>query len=144
MTGVRLYESDVDGDGLGCYRMRAGHMDQASDWYGRFWRLYWYDAFTSDASAISMEAPPPDFADQALLFRRLDPLITRLVKRTADLVRFTKRNPLPIETLKSAQAEVAEGASAGPRHDDAVTGVWADDCCTAARIAERRWNGAVP
>ena len=41
MTGVRLYESDVDGDGLGCYRMRAGHMDQASDWYGRFWRLYW-------------------------------------------------------------------------------------------------------
>ena len=108
MTGVRLYESDVDGDGLGCYRMRAGHMDQASDWYGRFWRLYWYDAFTSDASAMSMEAPPPDFADQALLFRRLDPLITRLVKRTADLVRFTKRNPLPIETLKSAQAEVAE------------------------------------
>jgi ADP-heptose:LPS heptosyltransferase len=108
VTGVRLYESSVDEDGLACYELRAGRMDPTSDWYGKFWRKYWYDTFTGQLSRVRIEEPPPDLADQKVLFKKLDPVVTQLVKRTGDLVRFCTRRPLQVRTLQSAQAEVAD------------------------------------
>jgi ADP-heptose:LPS heptosyltransferase len=107
ITGVRLYESAIDEDGLACYRLRAGRMDIPSDWYGAFWRTYWYGAFTGQLSKMRIEEPPPDIVDQRALFMRLDPLVTQLVKRTGDLVRLCKRRPLQVQSLQSVQAEVA-------------------------------------
>jgi hypothetical protein len=107
VTGVRLYESGIDEDGLACYRLRAGQMDRTADWYGTFWRTYWYDTFTKRISTARMEEPAPDLADQLSLFRKLDPLVTQLVERTADLARLSRRRPLPVERLKSAQAHVS-------------------------------------
>lgn len=107
-TGVRVYESGVDEDGLGSYYIRAGRIDSLSDWYGAFWRKYWYDAFTERTSNISLTTPPPDLEDQLALFCRLDPLSARLVKRSANLVQLSRQYPLPTQTLQSAQAEVAK------------------------------------
>jgi ADP-heptose:LPS heptosyltransferase len=107
VTGVRLYESGIDEDGLACYRLRAGRMEATSHWYGMFWRKYWYDTFTGQLSKVRLDEPPPDLAVQKALFTKLNPVVTRLIKRTADLVHLCKCRPLPVQTLQSAQAEVA-------------------------------------
>jgi ADP-heptose:LPS heptosyltransferase len=107
VTGVRLYESGIDEDGLACYRLRAGRMDPTSEWYGTFWRKYWYETFTGQLSKVRIDEPPPDFADQKALFRNLDPVVTQLVKRSHDLVQLCKHRPLPVQILQSTLAEVA-------------------------------------
>ena len=108
VTGVRLYQSGIDEDGLACYRLRAGQIAPPSDWYGTFWRKYWYDTFTGQLSKVRIEEPPPDTTDQKALFTTLDPVVIQLVARTADLVHLSRRHPLPVDRLKSAQAEVAD------------------------------------
>lgn len=105
-TGVRLYSSSIDEDGLACYRLRAGQVDAMTDWYGRFWRKYWYDTFTEQSSAVRTEAPPPDLTDQMTLFTKIAPVVKQLVQRTADLVRLSTHRPLPVAQLQSAQEEV--------------------------------------
>jgi ADP-heptose:LPS heptosyltransferase len=40
-TGVRVYESGSDADGLNEYRQRAGRYDAGFNWYGSFWRKFW-------------------------------------------------------------------------------------------------------
>jgi ADP-heptose:LPS heptosyltransferase len=106
VTGVRLYESDIDEDGLACYRLRAGRMEATSHWYGMFWRKFWYDTFTGQLSKVRLDEPPPDLAVQKTLFTKLDPVVTRLIDRTADLVHLCKRRPLPVQTIQAAQADV--------------------------------------
>jgi ADP-heptose:LPS heptosyltransferase len=108
ITGIRLYESAIDEDGLVSYRLRGGHVDRASEWYGSFWRQYWYETFTHRIGAGCSQDPPPDVDDQRALFRKLDPLVLQLVERSADLARLSRRHPVPVERLKSAQACVAD------------------------------------
>lgn len=107
VTGVRLYASSIDEDGLACYRLRAGQVESMSDWYGRFWRKYWYDTFAEQLSKVSLQEPPPDLADQVTLYRKIDPVVKQLIERTADLVRLSSRRPLPVARLKSIQEDVA-------------------------------------
>ncbi|MDQ6734621.1 MAG: glycosyltransferase family 9 protein [Nitrospirota bacterium] len=108
VTGVRLYESSIDGDGLACYRLRAGRTDPTSDWYGKFWRQYWYETFTGQRSAMHMEEPTPDSADQVTVFRKLQPFVMQLVQRTTELARLTRQHPLPVAHLKSGQSNVSD------------------------------------
>ena len=107
VTGIRLYESAIDEDGLACYRLRAGHVDTVSKWYGAFWRTYWYETFTDGRSQMSIEGPPPDLMDQQHLFQKLRPVASHLLKRTAEVARLSKRHPIPVERLQSTQAELA-------------------------------------
>ncbi len=106
VTGVRLYESAVDGDGLVGYQLRAGQVDAMSIWYGNFWRKYWYEAFTDERSRMSIEGPAPDLKDQRHLFQELTPVINQLLTKAAELVRLSQRHPLPVEGLQSTQTEV--------------------------------------
>lgn len=107
VTGIRVYESAIDEDGLVCYRLRAGHIDTVSKWYGTFWRTYWYESFTASRSQISIEEPAPDLMDQQHLFQKLSPVVSHLLRRTAEVARLSRRHPIPVERLQSAQAEVA-------------------------------------
>ncbi|HKN86945.1 MAG TPA: glycosyltransferase family 9 protein [Nitrospiraceae bacterium] len=107
VTGVRLYESAIDEDGLACYRLRAGHVDTVSKWYGTFWRTYWYETFTHSRSQMSIEEPAPDLTDQQHLFQKLTPVVGHLLTRTAEVARLSRRRPIPVERLQSTQAELA-------------------------------------
>ncbi len=107
VAGIRLYESSIDEDGLAYYRLRAGRMDSISAWYGTFWRKYWYETFTGQVSRIRIEEPPPDLVDQQALFKKLDPVVSHLVKQTDDLVHLCRRRPVPVQKLHAGQAEVA-------------------------------------
>lgn len=107
MTGVRLYESAIDEDGLVCYRLRVGHVDAESKWYGLFWRSYWYETFTQKRSRVSLDEPAPDGAEQQRVFQELAPMASHLLARAAEVLRLSRRHPIPVEKLQATQAELA-------------------------------------
>jgi len=103
-TGVRLYRSCVDEDGLGSYQLCAGREDPLIAWYGRFWRRFWFEQFTGVPSRIPKGEDFPSDADDAQdLLDRLTPLAATLVSRAEELVRLSKQHPLPATALQQVQ-----------------------------------------
>ena len=105
-SGVRVLESRVDADGLITYRQVAGRQDALADWYGTFWRQYWYEHLTGHTSGMANESGPPDFEGQRNGFRQLaagaDHLVT-CAERLRDLC--LQSLPAP-SLLKAAQEEL--------------------------------------
>ena len=109
MTGVRLYESSIDADGLACYQLRAGQTDAIAEWYGSFWRTFWYEAMTGQSSLLAgPEGPSPDRADVSRLAEPLRPLLSRLTAQSNQLVRLSRQQPCPVAELQAAQARLRE------------------------------------
>lgn len=86
-TGVRVYESGLDADGLTCFHLRAGQEESISDWYGRFWRRYWYERYTGMRSRLVVQGPPPDLELQRECFRWIGPRLDDLLDKAASLSR---------------------------------------------------------
>ncbi len=110
VTGARVFVSGVDEDGLGCYRLRAGSEDARFDWYGSFWRRFWYEALTGRRSRAPEppSAEPPDLGQAVAAFRELRPQLHRLVAHADRVVRLSGLHPIPAAAVKAAQALVAE------------------------------------
>ncbi len=103
-TGIRIYGSRIDEDWLGSARLLAGRGDATVEWYGRFWRRFWFEQFTGTASRISpCEEGPQDYDEALLCFDRLAPLARALVSYAQDMVRLTKQHPLPVSALQQLQ-----------------------------------------
>ena len=108
VSGFRLYRSDMDADQLGTFRLVAGHEDPTTAWYARFWRRYWYEAFTGSPSRLDVPAGLPPDAGRALTqIATLLPLLDRLCQRSAAIRSLTARRPLPVQELRSLQQELA-------------------------------------
>lgn len=105
-AGVEVYESDVDADGLACYCLRAGQSDPVAEWYGAFWRRYWYKTFTGHVSRVVFDQPAPDSAAQQQLFEQLRPGINRAVELADQIARGSRQQPMPIAALRYAQTEL--------------------------------------
>lgn len=104
-TGVRIYRSCADDDGLGNVELVAGQEDPTVSWYGRFWRRYWFEEFTGRPSRIpAATALPPDFTEARSMLERLTPLAATVVATAEELARLTARRPLPVRALQEAQA----------------------------------------
>jgi ADP-heptose:LPS heptosyltransferase len=106
-TGVRLYESGLDADGLNDYRQRAGRYDATSDWYGTFWRKFWYEALGRRRTCVGLTEPCPDLHEQANCFRALSPIADQLVEQATRLVHMTQQQ-VPLPALQPATAALAE------------------------------------
>jgi hypothetical protein len=103
-SGVKIYRSRVDEDGLGSVHLCAGHEDSLINWYGRFWRRFWFEQFTGLSSRIpSPEEGPPDGHDALRLLQQLAPLTVALVAHAREMIRLTTRHPLPVTALKELQ-----------------------------------------
>ena len=102
-TGVQVYESNVDVDGLVCYSLRAGQSDPAADWYRTFWRRYWYETFTGRVSRVGFDQPAPDHTEQQQLFVELLPGIQRAIELADQLVTQSRQQPLPIAALRDTE-----------------------------------------
>lgn len=103
-TGVRIYRSRADEDGLGSTDLHAGREDPLVAWYGRFWRRFWFEEFTGRASQVPCHPEPsPDSADALMVMEHLTPLAKKLVSKAEELVRLTTRRPLPVSALKQMQ-----------------------------------------
>lgn len=104
--GIRIYQSAVDADGLTTYRLRAGHEEAVSAWYGSLWRRIWFESFTGLRSACAcLSESPPDFEEALGTLEKLLPLATRLVSRAQAMVALASRWPLPVAELKQAQLQ---------------------------------------
>jgi ADP-heptose:LPS heptosyltransferase len=84
-TGVCVYQSAVDADGLVCYHHRAGQFDAMTEWYGAFWRRYWHQQFTGQSSCVAIDSIPPDLAEQQEQFRQLTPQVDQVVQQAERL-----------------------------------------------------------
>jgi ADP-heptose:LPS heptosyltransferase len=103
--GVRIYESGIDADGLGTFNLRSGTIDPQTEWYGRFWRRFWYEAFTGLSSAVSGPVgEPPDQIELSRTLAVIRPAVKRSVSQSEHLDRLCQRQPPPVEELKAAQS----------------------------------------
>jgi ADP-heptose:LPS heptosyltransferase len=103
-TGLRVYQSGADADGLGSFVMRAGHVDADTAWYAAYWRRFWYQDFTGKPSQVppNLEAIPNHASALAWMKEAVQPL-RRLEQRAMHIVGLTKRHPLPVSTLQREQ-----------------------------------------
>lgn len=110
ITGARVYRSRADEDGLGSTELHAGREDPLVEWYGRFWRRFWFQEFSGRASQVPAHPePPPDWADALRVMEHLTPLAKKLVSSAEELGRLTTRRPLPVSALQQMQRhETAE------------------------------------
>ena len=110
ITGARVYRSRADEDGLGSTELLAWREDPLIEWYGRFWRRFWFEEFSGRASQVPAHlAPSPDWADALCVMEHLTPLAKKLVSNAEELVRLTTRRPLPVSALQQMQRhETAE------------------------------------
>lgn len=107
-TGVHIYQSDVDADGLACYRLRAGQSNSTEEWYGAFWRRYWYETFTGHVSRVAFDQQAPDGAEQQQLFAQLLPGINRAVDLADQIARGSRQQPMPGAVLRDMQTELSK------------------------------------
>lgn len=108
-TGVRIYESAMDEDGLGAYRLRIGRVDVATEWYAALWRRYWYQDVTGHGSRVPPpEGSAPDADEQRMRFRRLAPLIRQLVVQAHELEQLCRRPVPPVSSVQTLQAEMRD------------------------------------
>ncbi|HMW86894.1 MAG: glycosyltransferase family 9 protein [Nitrospira sp.] len=110
ISGVRIYRSCADEDGLGNTELQAGREDLLVDWYGRFWRRFWFEEFTGRPSRVPCDhEPSPDCSDALAVLEHLKPLAKKLVSNAEELVRLTTKRPLPVSALQQMQRlETAE------------------------------------
>jgi ADP-heptose:LPS heptosyltransferase len=104
-SGLRVYQSDADADGLGSFILRAGQVDAETAWYAAFWRRFWYQDFTGKPSQLpsNLETVPNQASALAWMREAVQPL-RRLEQHAMQIVGLTKRHPLPVSTLRREQA----------------------------------------
>ncbi|MDH5669583.1 MAG: glycosyltransferase family 9 protein, partial [Nitrospira sp.] len=104
ITGFRVYESYVDQDQLGAFRLRAGHESAAVMWYGTFWRRYWYGLFTGMPSHIPAPiGTPPDLHEALALLEALAPEVEQACARAQRIVHAATTSPIDVPTLQKLQ-----------------------------------------
>jgi hypothetical protein len=105
-TGVCVYQSAIDADGLVCYQQRAGQFDAMTEWYGTFWRRFWYEQFTGHGSCVTHELVPSDLTEQQERFRQLAPGLGRVVHHAEQLASLCHQPTVTASELKSTQDEL--------------------------------------
>jgi hypothetical protein len=106
IQGFRLYESGIDEDQLGTFRLVAGNEPAATAWYATFWRRYWYESFTGAPSKVPAPVgPPPDAEQVHALIDSMLPALDVVCQRADEIVRVTAGLPVDSRTLQCLQRE---------------------------------------
>ena len=105
-TGVRVYQSAIDADGFVCYQQRAGHRDAMTEWYGTFWRRFWYEQFTGHTSRIAFDPSPPNFTEEQERFNQLSPKLDQMVQYAERLASLCRQASVSTGDLKATQDEL--------------------------------------
>lgn len=104
IRGFRVYQSDVDEDGLGTFRCCAGQEPPDMAWHASFWRRYWYETFTGVQSRIpSTEIPPPDVDEARSVIESLAPAVERACAAADEVVRVATQRFVDAERLRALQ-----------------------------------------
>ena len=112
--GYRLYRSSVDDDQLGTYC--AVGIDESTDleWYGRFWRRYWYETLTHTTSRLPADSTLPQNAGaSARHLAGLLPHVDKLCRQADAIVRAVSTvspSPGSLQRLQKEQTSLRERA----------------------------------
>lgn len=104
--GVRVFQSAIDADGLVCYQQRAGHHDAMTEWYGIFWRRYWYEQFTGSTSRLPLNVAPPDLAEQQQCFHQMAPEVEQVVQHAERIASLCHQASVSAGDLKAEQDQL--------------------------------------
>jgi hypothetical protein len=106
LSTCRIYESGVDADQLGTFRLKTGREPAITTWYAAFWRRYWYESFTGLPSQVPMpDGPAPDVEEALRHLVVLLPRLDSLCKRAEDIVQAASRIPMATGVLASLQQD---------------------------------------
>jgi ADP-heptose:LPS heptosyltransferase len=106
MSQCRLYESGVDEDRLGTFRLRAGSEPPVTAWYGAFWRRYQYQSYAGVPSHVpEPEGPAPDAEIALDVMARLTLKLDSLCKRAEGIVQAARCSPIAAQWLRALQQE---------------------------------------
>ena len=98
--GMRIYESGVDVDQLGTYHLHVGREDPLLQWYGQFWRKFWFEACVARSSQVPMPSGlPPDHTHVTETFLRLEPLLQSLRVTADEMVDVTSQEHFSVPRL---------------------------------------------
>ncbi|MCA1957962.1 MAG: glycosyltransferase family 9 protein [Nitrospira sp.] len=105
----RVYQSDVDEDGLGTFRCRAGQEPAHEAWYATFWRRYWYETFIGRSSHVpSPTTQPPDAESVRSVIESVMPAVARACAQAREIVRVATSRPLDVKKLQMLQRSLAQ------------------------------------
>lgn len=105
-AGVRVYQSAIDADGLIGYHQRAGPIDATTEWYGTFWRRFWYEQFLGRASRVPIECTPPDVSEPQDQLRRCMPELEQVVQYAEQLASLCRQQRVSASDLKTVQDQL--------------------------------------
>ena len=134
-TGVRVYQSAINADGLVCYQRRAGHHDAVVEWYGTFWRRFWYEQFTGHSSSVTHELAPPDLTEQQERFCQLALQVDHVVQHAERLASLCHQPSVSTGDLRAVQDKLIAArqaamptAMASPAFGPITTALFRDLC----------------
>ncbi|MCP9470684.1 MAG: glycosyltransferase family 9 protein [Nitrospira sp.] len=108
IRGFRVYQSDVDEDGLGTFKCRAGQEPADVAWHASFWRRYWYETFTGVQSKVpSPEMPSPDVDEARSVIEGLAPAVERACAAADEVVRAATERFIDVERLRTLQRSLS-------------------------------------
>lgn len=108
--GARLYESGVDEDGLGTFRLKVGMESPVAAWYAAFWRRYWYEAHTGQPSRLLIPpGPPPDGPEVKVRLQSMLPILKEACRRADTIARLASCVSVNVPELKRLQQEQGNG-----------------------------------
>lgn len=104
--GYRIFQSTIDEDQLGSFRL-IGQADISDvEWYSRFWRRYWYESLTHTASRIPHDPTGPSNLQAALLhLSGMMPFVETLCRQADTIVRAAAQASQSPNSLQSLQRE---------------------------------------
>ena len=104
--GYRIFQSTIDEDQLGSYRLIGQADNSDTEWYSRFWRRYWYESLTHSVSRIPLDSTGP--SNLAAAIRHLSgmmPQVATLCRDADAIVRATAQAPQSLSNLQTRQRE---------------------------------------
>ena len=111
VIGARVYESAIDEDQLGTFHLRVGVEDPLQQWYGEYWRRFWYEECTGQRSQRpERNEKPPDLEHVKEIFAELNPLLSRLCDEADELVNLTSQNALQVSRIKACHERLNQKA----------------------------------
>lgn len=122
LSGIKIFESAVDADGLVEYRQRGGSVAALDDWYGQWWKHFWLGEFAGrPVPSRAVCGPIPDSGEQAAVMARVNALVPGLLACVQELERVISRRPLhgpwvvkANQRLHNAHRQFAELTEASP------------------------------
>ena len=104
--GYRIFQSAIDEDQLGSFRL-IGQADISDvEWYSRFWRRYWYESLTHTTSRIPLDSTGPSNLQSAIHHLScMMPFVETLCRQADTIVRAAAQASQSPNSLQSLQRE---------------------------------------